>query len=83
MPVVKRANDIRKSGVCPVPIDWKFRTSSRHERSLMIEAAYQDQERRQREASEWQAHVWEYIHEKMAEQKGRAEKSRKTPSSNK
>ena len=41
----------RNSGVCPVPIDWKFKTSSRHERRIMIEEAYRNYE--QREAEEW------------------------------
>jgi len=43
----------RHSGVCPVPIDWKFKTSSRHERRIMIEEAYRNYEQQQREAEEW------------------------------
>jgi len=43
----------RHSGACPIPIDWRFKTSSRFERRLMIEEAYRNYERQQREAAEW------------------------------
>ena len=36
-----------------MPIDWKFKTSSRQERRIMIEDAYRNYEQQQREAEEW------------------------------
>ena len=50
---IPRPTMSRNSGACPVPIDWKFKTSSRHERRLMIEEAYQNYEQQQKEAEEW------------------------------
>ena len=43
-----------------MPIDWKFKTSSRHERRLMIEAAYQAYEKKQKEDAEWNARYYSY-----------------------
>ena len=69
----------RTSGSCPVPIDWKFKTSSRHNRRLMIEEAYLAFEKQQREAEEWYSYEQHSYQEKNKEST-KPEKKRRPPS---
>lgn len=62
-----------------MPIDWKFKTSSRHERRLMIENAYLAFEKHQREAEEWYSHEQVSYQEKNKETL-KPEKKRRPPS---
>jgi hypothetical protein len=61
-----------------VPIDWKFKTSSRHTRRLMIEEAYRAFERQQREAEEWYGADHAPLQEKK-EEAAKPEKKRRPP----
>lgn len=61
-----------------MPIDWKFKTSSRHQRRLMIEEAYLAFEKQQREAEEWYSYEQVPYQEKK-EEKTKPEKKRRPP----
>ena len=71
----------RTAGVCPVPMDWTFKTSSRYERRMMIENAYLSYERQQKEAAEWQAYISAEFQGYQNRQidKERPEKKRRAP----
>lgn len=68
----------RTAGVCPVAIDWKFKTSSRHTRRLMIEEAYLAFERQQKEAEQWYAADNATFQEKLVAT-SKPEKKRRPP----
>jgi len=46
---------LRERGVCPVPMDWSFKTASRWRRRAMIEAAYGADELRRERAQQAEA----------------------------
>jgi len=69
----------RTSGNCPVPIDWKFKMSSRHERRIMIEEAYLAHERHQKESEEWYGVDYAPSQEKKNDTSSKPEKKRRPP----